>query len=194
MGLSAPAPCVYLEPFGHVGRRFWAVRPFRCLPIPRGAWAASRKPRYCSLFPRREPRLRLGGLRRTLRSHLRVAFWGWRRGSGDVADRDRLGRGSPGPMPGTWQSGTGRGELAVDVEAFDLLHYMPPDGRLYHSLDELGGWEPRPGRRTNSYAGSGVWTLYRSSSQRVGGWESSSSQWFPGPAAILESTLEDLLG
>ena len=33
----------------------------------------------------------------------------------------------------------------MEVEAFDLLHYIPPDGRLYHSLDELGGGSREPG-------------------------------------------------
>ena len=43
------------------------------------------------------------GLRLSLRSRLRVAFWGWRRGSGDVAVRDRCGRGSPGPSGESWR-------------------------------------------------------------------------------------------
>ena len=61
------------------------------------------------------------GLRRSLRSRLRVAFWGWRRGSGDVAVRDRCGRGSPGPSGESWRDqavragGGSRGELMVPL-------------------------------------------------------------------------------
>ena len=48
----------------------------------------------------------------------------------------------------TWQSGTKRCELAVEVEASSWYHYIPPDGRVYLPfLYELGGWEPRAGRR-----------------------------------------------
>ena len=66
----------------------------------------------------------------------------------------------------TWQSGTKRCELAVEVEASSWYHYIPPDGRLYLPfLYELGGWEPRAGRRIalshasdeGRFAGGEVW-------------------------------------
>ena len=61
-------------------------------PLPRGAWAASRKPRYCSLFPRRPARLRLVDFGVRCAPTYVLLFWigGELAGSGDVTDRDRF--------------------------------------------------------------------------------------------------------